>query len=102
MISLHKFFSAVHGSVQGIIISEELYRSILASLGSGTLVGVMIGVLQALQSHVATIFPGPTASTLATMFLTLVLDLLRRQNQGEKPAPVPIRIPNPAPIPQTA
>ncbi len=32
------------------------------------------------------IFPNPIVGALATMLLTLVVDLLRRLNQGTKPA----------------
>jgi hypothetical protein len=89
MSMLRKFFSTVEGSVKGVIDPEELYRSILTSLGSGSIVGLMILMLQSVLAHVATIFPNPNTSTLATMFLTLLLDLLRRQSHGDAPAKTP-------------
>ena len=87
--SLKKFFSNVQGSTKGFLVPEELYRSILTSLGSGTTVGVVILLLQAMLDHAATIFPNPTVATLVSMLLTLVLDLLRRQSQGSSPTPAP-------------
>jgi hypothetical protein len=89
MSVFRKFFSTVKGSVKGMIDPEELFRSILTSLGSGSIVGLLILVLQSVIAHVATIFPHPSTSTLATMFLTLFLDLLRRQNHGDTPTKAP-------------
>jgi hypothetical protein len=94
---LKKFFSAVEGSIHGVLLPEELYRAILASLGSGSLVGLAIVVLMAIQSHVAGIFPNPTIASLAAMVLTLVLDLLRRQIHGKVPSPVTPASPDSAP-----
>lgn len=99
---LRKFLSDVHGSAKGILVPEELYRSIVAALGSGTIVGVLILVFQSVLDHVGVIFPDAGTSTLITMILTLILDLLRRQNQGGKPSPVlapgTIDIPSPSPV----
>jgi hypothetical protein len=85
MASIRNFFAAAQGSVKGVIDPEELYRSILTALGSGSIVGALILVFQAMIAHVATIFPNPSTSTVATMFLTLVLELLRRQSHGVTP-----------------
>jgi hypothetical protein len=102
MNGIRKFFSDVKGSARGILIPEELYRSIIAALGSGTIVGLVILILQSVLDHVGVIFPNPSASSLMTMLLTLILDLLRRQNHGGKPSPVmvpgTIDIPSPSPV----
>ncbi|HEY2157681.1 MAG TPA: hypothetical protein VGH33_18775 [Isosphaeraceae bacterium] len=90
MIKLFQdFFASVAGSAKGVLNPEELYRSIITALGSGSALGVALTILQALLSNVAVIFPNPIVGALATMLLTLVVDLLRRLNQGGKPAPTP-------------
>jgi hypothetical protein len=93
MASLRNFFATVHGSVKGLIAPEELYRSIVTALGSGSVVGLFILVIESVLAHVATVFPAPGTSTLATMLLTLILDLLRRQNQGVTPVKGPVTNP---------
>lgn len=81
------FFARVAGSGKGILVAEELYRSILTSVGSGGMVGLVLTVLQAVLAHSATIFPNPLVGWLASMLLTLVIDLLRRLNHdGSSPA----------------
>lgn len=87
------FFSTVAGSTKGFLNAEELYRSILTALGSGSTLGLILTVLQMLLAHVTTIFPNPVASGLATMVLTLIVDLLRRINQGNQPTPAPAPAP---------
>ena len=100
MLSAFKnFFAHAEGSTKGLLSPEELYRSILTSLGSGSTIGVVMLLLQSLMSNASTIFPNPTVASLATALLTLVLDLLRRQSQGDKPAPTPTPTPTPAPTP---
>ena len=90
MLNLIKeFFASVANSTKGFLNSEELYRSILTALGSGSFLGIALTVFQALLANVGTIFPIPVVGALATMLLTLVVDLLRRLNQGGKPAPTP-------------
>ena len=86
---IKEFFAAVACSVKGFLNAEELFRSIVTALGSGSFLGIALTVAQALLAHVATIFPNPVVSALATMLLTLVVDLLRRLNQGDKAAPAP-------------
>jgi hypothetical protein len=85
----HDFFASVTDSVKGFLNPEELYRSIITALGSGSALGLVLTILQALLSNVAVIFPNPIVGGLATMLLTLVVDLLRRLNQGGKPAATP-------------
>ncbi len=101
MSPLSTFFARVEGSAKGLINPEELFRSIVTALGSGTFVGLLILLLQAVLTHIATILPDPTVASLASMVLTLVLDLLRRQNQSGKPVVTPVVTPaaNPAVTP---
>ena len=82
--ALKRFFADVKGSRQGILVPEELFRSILTSVGSGTVIGIMVLVLQAVLDHVVSIFPDPAIASLASISLTLILDLLRRQTHGDK------------------
>ena len=89
LTAFKNFFTDVEGSIKGFLSPEELYRSILTSLGSGTSIGVVMLLLQSLLANAGTIFPNPTVASLATALLTLVLDLLRRQTQGNTPAPAP-------------
>jgi hypothetical protein len=87
MIKLFQdFFSGVASSTKGFLNAEELYRSILTAFGSGSALGLLLTLVQVLLSNVGTIFPNPIVGALATMLLTLVVDLLRRLNQGTKPA----------------
>lgn len=84
--ALKHFFAGVKGSKQGILVPEELFRSIVTSIGSGTIIGIVVLILQAILDHVISIFPDPAIASLASVTLTLILDLLRRQTQGEKAA----------------
>ena len=99
--SLRTFLSQVADAHKGFIVPEELYRSIVTALGSGGIVGLFLTILQAILAHVETIFPDPSVGGLAAISLTLVVDLLRRQNQGPGPAavPVPVSVPVPMPVP---
>jgi hypothetical protein len=94
LASLKRFFTVAESSIQGYLSPEELYRSVLTAFGSGTTIGVLILVLQSILTDVSTIFPSPAVASLATIILTMVLDLLRRQSQGNVPTP-----PTPTPAP---
>jgi hypothetical protein len=94
LAALKRFFAASESSIQGYLSVEDLYRSILTSLGSGTMVGVLILVLQGVLTNVDLVFPNPAVASMATVVLTMILDLLRRQSQGVTPTP-----PAPAPSP---
>ncbi len=98
MSKFRSFFSKVEGSAKGLINAEELFRSIVTALGSGSLVGLLILLLQAILSNISTILPDPTVASLASMVLALILDLLRRQNQGTTPVVVPGTAPSVAPV----
>lgn len=63
-------------TLSGVVNVQELYRTVLASLGSGSLIGVAVEVVSAVLAHVTTIF-GPSVLSIATLILTLLLDLLR-------------------------
>ncbi len=85
---IKRFFAAVADGTKGFLNVEELTRSIVTALGSGSVLALALTVVQAMLAHVALIFPDPTVGALATTVLTLVVDLLRRLNHGE-PAPTP-------------
>ena len=87
MLALKNFFAPVKGSFVGYLNPEELYRSILTALGSGTAIGLIVAIVQAILDHISSIIPNSTVASLATIILTLVLDLLRRQSHGADPAP---------------
>ena len=99
--ALKRFFEDVRGSKQGILVPEELFRSIVTSLGSGTIIGIVVLILQAILDHVVSIFPDPAIASLASITLTLILDLLRRQNHGDKPPLAPGVVPAVAPTTAT-
>lgn len=86
---IKEFFASVANSTKGLLNAEELFRSIVTAFGSGSSMGIILTLLQTVLAHVAMIFPNPAVSALATTLLTLVVDLLRRLNQGGKPAPAP-------------
>ena len=98
---IRDYLDRVAGSYKGILIPEELARSILTSLGSGSFIGLLLSLCQAILIHAAIIFPNPIVASLATMLLTLIIDLIRRLNQGDKP-PSPIPTPPPTPAPPMA
>ncbi len=87
--ALKHFFSDVKGSAPGVLVPEELFRAIVTSLGSGTIIGLVVMILQGLLDHVVSIFPDPAIASLASISLTLILDLLRRQTHGDKPVVTP-------------
>ena len=79
------FFARVDDSRKGLIVPEELYRSIASAIGSGAAIAGLMAVVQSILDHAGTIFPDPSLAGLVTAVLALVLDLLRRQNQGTPP-----------------
>jgi hypothetical protein len=98
LATLKAFLASVPLATKGILSAEELYRSVLTALGSGSILGIVILSLQAIVNNAAVIFPNPIVASLATMLLTLVLDQVRRINHGTDPAPTPA----PAPAPPAA
>ena len=88
--ALLSVFGKVADTNKGLIVPEELFRSIVAALGSGGTVLILIDLLQSVMTHAAVIFPNPLVAGLASTVLTLILDLLRRQNHDTTPAlPIP-------------
>ena len=59
LASFKSFFASTQGSIKGFLNPEELFRSILTSLGSATTIGIMIVVLQTTLTNVGAIFPDP-------------------------------------------
>jgi hypothetical protein len=102
LTSLKSFFKVSESSIQGYLSLEELYRSILTALGSGTTIGVVILVLQGVLTNASTVFPNPAVASMATVILTMILEILRRQSQGNLPIPPVNPTPAPAPSPSPA
>ena len=75
--ALKNFFAHAEGSTKGLLSPEELYRSILTSLGSGTVIGILMLLVQAILSHASTIFPNPTVASLATALAGLQVNQRR-------------------------
>ena len=90
---LKKFFAAVPNATKGILLPEELFRTILTALGSSSVMGLLLTALHAVLINVAVIFPSPIVASLATAILTIVVDQVRRLDQGATPAPIPILTP---------
>ena len=88
---LKAFFASVCNTKKGILVPEELLRSILTSLGSGSLMSLVLTVLQSLLASAAVIFPNPIVGGLVTVVLTLVIDLIRRLNHAPAPTPEPVK-----------
>lgn len=67
----------VPSGLSAVVNVQELYHVVLSSLGSNSLVGVAIEVVSAVLAHASTVFVNPSAASVAIMFLSLLLDLLR-------------------------
>ena len=87
---IKEFFSAVAGTRKGILVAEELFRSILTALGAASFSGLLLTLLEGVLAHASLIFPNPITASLATMILTLIIDLVRRLNQNGAPPRVPV------------
>ena len=103
MPTLARFFGPVEGSIKGLLNFEELYRSFLASLGSGSAVAVLLFLSRTILGRFAEILPDTSTASLVTVILSLVFDMLRRLTHGIDLSPTlvltPTPIPAPAPIP---
>ena len=97
MPTLARFFGPVDGSIKGLLNFEELYRSFLASLGSGSAVASLLFLSRTILGRLAEILPETTTASLVTVILSLVFDLLRRLTQGVDLTPT--LMPTPAPVP---
>jgi hypothetical protein len=84
---IKEFLAAVSGAKKGLLVPEELFRSVVTALGSGSALGLVLMVLQTVVTNVALIFPNPIVASLATMSLSLVIDLVRRLGHGAAPVP---------------
>lgn len=83
---LAAFLSAVLGTTKGILVPEELLRSVLAAFGTGSFVSLALSVIATISTSVNVIFPNPIVGGAVTLVLTLLADLLRRL-QHDNPAP---------------
>ena len=66
-------------------------RSIMTAVGSGSMVGGLAMLVQTILADVPAIFPNPVVSSLASLTLTLILDLVRRMDHGKAPNPTPAK-----------
>ncbi len=80
---LERFFGPVKGSMKGIIIQEELYRTFILSTTAGSFGGLLCLLILLMIMKSSDIFHYAIIDGLITTILTMILDLLRRQNQGE-------------------
>jgi hypothetical protein len=92
---IKKFFASAPNSIRGALVPEELLRSIMTALGSGSLLGLLLLALQAVLNNAAAIFPNPIVASLAIAILTIVVDQVRRLEHGVAPTPTPPPIPAP-------
>jgi hypothetical protein len=95
---IKKFLAAVPKASKGILLPEELFRTILTAMGSSSVMGLLLLALHAVLINVAVIFPTPIVASLATAILTIVVDQVRRLEHGATPAPIPTPTPTPSPI----
>lgn len=95
---IKKFLAAVPKASKGILLPEELFRTILTALGSSSIMGLLLMALHAVLVNVAVIFPTPIVASLATAILTIVVDQVRRLEHGAAPDPTPTPSPTPSPI----
>jgi hypothetical protein len=92
---IKSFLAPVPKTIRGILLPEELFRSVLTAFGSGSLMGLLLVALQAVLSSVAVIFPSPIVASLATAILTIVVDQVRRLEQRSTPISALALTPNP-------
>lgn len=83
--SLARFFGAVDGSIRGFINVEELWKAVATAPVVGAAASLIILALGSIVDHSSAIFPNPSAAGAAVSFVTLVLDLIRRQSHGSDP-----------------
>jgi len=85
--AIKKFLGPAHGSLKGVINVEEFHRSIMTAVGSSVVTGAFFAIIQALLAsllaHVPAIFSDPMLAAVATMALTALGDIMRRQSHGE-------------------
>lgn len=72
-------------AIQGYINVSEIGKSVLAALGSGTVVALALTVVEAIRSNASAEFVNPAVAALAASLLGMLADQLRRLNHGEPP-----------------
>ena len=83
LTGIKNFFGKVKGSTEGVIVGTELKRSVLTSLGFGSVAALVVAVLQQIIIDLPALLPASPIVGLATTVLTLILDLYRRKAQSD-------------------
>jgi hypothetical protein len=84
LASVRDFLGPAPGAIKKHLNTDELTRITLTALtaGAGT-----VALLQAILANVGSIFPAPTDAALAAVFLTFILEALRRLGHGQESVP---------------
>jgi hypothetical protein len=83
--SVRGFFGPAPGAIKDHLNGTELSRITITALMTG---GGTLALLQAILMNVSTIFPAPTDAALAAVFVTLIIEALRRLGHGPEVVPV--------------
>ena len=86
---LSKLLSTAPNAIKGQIDLQELWKAIATAVGPSVLVGLAVAGLDAINSNLALIIPNPIVASMAGYILSLIIDLIRRQSQGQTPVQVP-------------
>ena len=80
---IKNFFSHPPDSIKGFVNGMELFRAIASAIAAGLGSNAALTILGAVLAHASIIFPNPVVGGLVASILTLVVDLIRRQNAGD-------------------
>src|SRR5947209_5624660 len=83
--SVRDFFGPAPGALKDHLNGVELARITIMALTAG---GGTLALLQAILMNIGKIFPAPTDAAVAAVFVTLIIEALRRLGHG--PAAVPV------------
>ncbi len=83
--SVVSFFGPAPGALKDHLNGTELSRITITALASG---GGTLALLQAILANVGVIFPAPADAAVAAVFVTLIIEALRRLNHGPELVPV--------------
>jgi hypothetical protein len=83
--SVRAFFGPAPGALKDHLNGVELSRITITALTTG---GGILALLQTILTNVGTIFPAPADAALAAVFVTLIMEALRRLGHGPETVPV--------------
>ena len=83
--SVRDFFGPAPGALKDHLNGVELSRITITALTAG---GGTLALLQAILLNVGKIFPAPTDAAVAAVFVTLIIEALRRLGHGPETVPV--------------